>query len=332
MHVHRFEPAYLPGLRALIDNHLSTVVPGWAMTDGAVAAHLNRHPGEPVTDPWVTKRATLLVSEGWAVLAAAHLLRYGDGNEVGEHFRGAGEIGWLLSVPGRTEPAAAVLSEARKRLGLWGVRREEVCSGGLPVPAFGGVPDRWPHVADALRAAGYEAGPGRREALYGGRLAGVAEPGDPPSPGLGVLRGVGKFGVRFSAVADDGEEIGHLECTPDLTAGGSMPALGGWAELAELWVREGSRDGGVGSWLVGHAARWLLLAGCDRVVVCVDENDEKAGAGASTDGAGGRCSPGWPGPGSPDERCRDAATASGGRILRVERPRPCRAFRAVVRR
>ncbi len=116
MHVHRFEPAYLPGLRALVNNHLSTVVPGWAMTDEAVAAHLSRDPGEYVTDPWVTERATLLVTEGWAVLAAAHLLRYGEGEEVGEHFRGAGEIGWLLSVPGRSEATAAVLSEAREAL------------------------------------------------------------------------------------------------------------------------------------------------------------------------------------------------------------------------
>jgi len=279
VHVHRFEPAYLPGLRALVNNHLSTVVPGWAMTDEAVAAHLSREPGEYVTDPWVTERATLLVTEGWAVLAAAHLLRYGEGEEVGEHFRGAGEIGWLLSVPGRSEATAAVLSEAREALAVWGVRREEVCSGGLPVPAFGGVPDCWPHVAEALRAAGYRADPERREALYGGRLAGVAEPGDPPLPSLCVLRRVGRLGVRFSAVADEGEEVGHLECNPDLTEGGSIPALGGWAELDELWVREGMRRRGVGRWLVGHAARWLLLAGCDRIVVCVDGNDEEAGAG-----------------------------------------------------
>ena len=279
--VQPYEPAYLPGLRALVNHHLSAVVPGWALTDGAVAAHLYSNHGEPVTDPWVIERTTLLATEGWGVIAASHLLRYGDGAEVGERFRGAGEIGWLLSVPESPEAAAAVLSAARDLLASWSVRREEVCSGGLPVPAFGGVPDCWPHVADALKAAGYGAGPEHREALYGGTLAGVPKPAASPLPGVEILRSAGRFGVRFSAVrgGERGEEVGHLECATDLTEGGTLPALRGWAELAELWVREESRDRGVGGWLVEHAVDWLRLAGCNRVVIPVDENDEAAGAG-----------------------------------------------------
>lgn len=281
MRVQPYEPAYLPGLRALVNHHLSAVVPGWALTDGAVAAHLYSNHGEPVTDPWVIERTTLLATEGWGVIAASHLLRYGDGEGVGERFRGAGEIGWLLSVPGRPEAAAAVLSEAQGTLASWGVGREEVCSGGLPVPAFGGVPDLWPHVADALKAAGYEAGPEHREAVYGGTLAGVREPAASPLPGLEVLRSAGRLGIRFSAVRGGGrgEEIGRLECAADLTEGDALPALRRWGELAELWVREDSRNRGVGGWLVEHAVSWLRLAGRDRVVIPVDENDEAAGAG-----------------------------------------------------
>lgn len=281
MRVRFYDPTYLPGLRALVNHHLSAVVPGWALTDGAVATHLNSNHGEFVTDLWVIERATLLVTEGWEVLAASHLLRYGDGEEVGRHFRGAGEIGWLLSVPERPEAAGAVLSAARDLLASWGVSREEVCSGGLPVPAFGGVPDCWPHVADALKVAGYEAGPEHREALYGGTLAQVREPGASPLPNLEVLRSAGKFGVRFSVArgGEKGGEIGRLECTMDLTEGGVLPTLRGWAELSELWVREESRDRGVGGWLVEHAVSWLCLAGCDRVVICVAENDEAGGAG-----------------------------------------------------
>lgn len=276
-----FEPNYLSGLRMLVNHHLSAVVPGWALPGGALAAHLEQDHGEPLTDPWVIERTTLLAVEGWAVPAAVHLLRYGDGEEVGEHFRGVGEIGWLLSLPERPEAAAVVLSEAREVLASWGVGREEVCSGGLPVPAFGGVPDCWPHVADALEAAGYEAGPEHREILYGGTLAQVLEPSASPLPGLEVLRSVGKFGVRFSVVSrhGKGEEIGRAECATDLTEGGALPAFAGWAELAELWVREESRSGGVGTWLIRHAVSWLRLAGCDRVVVSVDEKDEAAGAG-----------------------------------------------------
>ncbi len=47
----------------------------------------------------------------------------------------------------------------------------------------------------------------------------------------------------------------------------------------------------MGGWLVGHAVGWLRLAGCDRTVIPVGGNDEAAGAGASTAGSGGRCSP-----------------------------------------
>ena len=249
MRVHPFEPNYLPQLRELVNHHLSAVVPGWTLPDEAVAAHLERDYGEYVTDPWVTERTTLLATEGWRVLAAAHLPRYGEGEEVGKDFRGAGEIGWLLSLPERPEAASTVLSAARERLCSWSVSRELVSGGGLPVvPALASVRDCWPHVAYALEIAGYGAGDEHREAVYAGTLASVPDPGDPPLPDLEVRRGVGNFGVRFSAVRG-GEEIGRLECVADLTEGGALPALRGWADLEELWVREDSRNrGSAASW------------------------------------------------------------------------------------
>jgi GNAT superfamily N-acetyltransferase len=276
--VHPFEPPYLPGLRTLISNYLSAVVPGWALPDEAVAAHLEQNYGEYVTDPWVIGRTTLLATEGWRVLAAVHLLRYADSEEVGEHLRGAGEIGWLLCVPERSEAAAAALSAVQEMFSSWGISQELVGGGVLPVPALVGVPDCWPHVISALQAAGYRAGAEHREAIYGGTLSGVSEPSDSPLPGIEVRRSVGEFGVRFSAVVE-GEEIGRLECTADLTGGGAPPVFGGWADLEELWVHENSRNRGVGAWLVEHAVRWLRLAGCDRVVIAVAEGDEAAGAG-----------------------------------------------------
>lgn len=278
MRVHPFEPTYLPGLRTLINLHLSAVVPSWSLPDEAVAVHIDHNYREYVTDPWVIERTTLLATEGWRVLAAVHLLRYGDNEEVGEHFRGAGEVGWLLFVPERSDAAAAVLSEARERLSSWNISRELVGGGVLPVPTLAGVPDCWPHVASALEAAGYRASTEHREAIYGGALSGVPGPSDPPLPELEIRRSTGEFGVRFSAVAES-EEIGRLECSVDLTEGGTLPAFGGWAELEELWVREDSRNRGVGAWLVGHAVSWLRLASCDRVVIAVAEEDEAAGAG-----------------------------------------------------
>lgn len=277
MLVEPFELAYLPQLRELVNQHLSAVVPGWALTDEALAEHLERDPGEYVTDPWVRERETLCVTEGWRVHAAAHLLRYGDGPEVGEAFRGAGEISWLLALPERRAQASAVLSAAHDRLSAWRVDCAEVCSG-LPVPIFGGVPDSWPHVVAALEEAGYRAGDEHREAVYGGNLNGVHAPGDPPIRGLRVRRAVGTFGVRFSAMRGD-VELGRCECVPDLTRGGALYALRGWAELAELWVREGWRGRRIGGWLACHAAAWMRLAGCDRVVISVAAEDEAAGAG-----------------------------------------------------
>ena len=126
--------------------------------------------------------------------------------------------------------------------------------------------------------AGYRPGEGRREAVYGGRLDGVPAPGKPPLAGLQVRRCVGSWGTRFSASIGI-EEIGRLECAPDLTRGGALPALRGWAELAELWVREGWRGRGIGGCLMRHMGAWLRLAGCDRIVISVTAEDEAAGAG-----------------------------------------------------
>lgn len=133
-------------------------------------------------------------------------------------------------------------------------------------------------MADALETEGYRATAAHREATYGGTLASVPEPGDPPLPDLKVSRSTGEFGVRFAAVVGV-EEIGRLECRADLTEGGALPAFGGWAALEELWIREDSRNHGVGSWLVEHAVSWLRLAGCDRIVIAVAEENETAGAG-----------------------------------------------------
>ncbi len=42
---------------------------------------------------------------------------------------------------------------------------------------------------------------------------------------------------------------------------------------------EPERNKGIGFWLVSHAVAWLRLAGCDRVVMSVAREDERAGAG-----------------------------------------------------
>ena len=270
---------HLPPLLDLVNLHLSAVVPGWAITETFLSEHLSRNPGEFVTDPWVVERMTLCATEGHRMLAAAHLLRYGAGAEVGEHLRDTDEINWFVSLPSHQDATTEVLSHAREKFAAWGVARRRAHGAGLPKMPLLGIPESWPHVAAALAAAGYQpAHKEHRGALYGGRLDSVPAPGEAPVPGMSFRRTVGRFGVRFSALAGD-EELGWCECLVDLGRGGSLPALRGWAELSEMHVAEGWRDRGVGSWLVGNAVAWMRLCGCDRVVLVVDEDDEAAGAG-----------------------------------------------------
>lgn len=278
MRVEPLEPEHLPRLLDLINTHLPAVVPGWSLTAGFLETHLKRDTTEPVTDPWVIERTTLCAIEEDRMLAAVHLLRYGDGEEVGKALRGAGEINWMVSHPERPDAVSAVLAAAHEWLAVRNVTREEVWGGGMFVPVFCGVPDSWPHIHSALETAGYRSGPERREALYGGRLGVVPEPGDPPLPNLGSRRSTGAFGVRFSAMLDE-EEIGYCEVVPDLTRGNALPALRGWAELAELRVDEGWRDRGIGAWIVRRAVAGLRGAGCERIVFSVAADDEAAGAG-----------------------------------------------------
>jgi GNAT superfamily N-acetyltransferase len=93
-----------------------------------------------------------------------------------------------------------------------------------------------------------------------------------------VHRSLGRHQTRFTALAG-GQAIGHCECSADLTQGGALPALRGWAELGEIEVAEEWRHRGVGTWLIGHAATWLRLGGCERAVFSVAAENEAAGAG-----------------------------------------------------
>lgn len=279
MSVQPFDSRALPQLQALINLHLGAVVPGWALPVEAIAHSLVRDDSEPTTDPWVAERATLCVMRGYTVLAAAHLLRYGAGPEVNPFYRELGEVGWMLALPTEPDAAAAVLAAARSQMAAWGVRAERGWGSGLPIGPIWGVPDCWPHISSALLAAGYQPDPAvHREALYGGVLA-SASVSEPPIAGLSLSRSVGsegKEGVRFAALLA-GEELGWCQCGLDLTRGGALPALQGWAELCELRVRDGWRNRGLGRWLVQHAIHWLCLARCDRLLISTDAAAEAAG-------------------------------------------------------
>ncbi|HKA84797.1 MAG TPA: GNAT family N-acetyltransferase [Acidimicrobiales bacterium] len=271
-------PDHLDQLTALLNAHLDAVVPGFALPASYLAERLIRDPGEAIVDPWVLRRRTLVAVERDAVVAAAHLLRYGATADVGPGFRDVGEVAWLLARPSASDAAGTVLAAGLRLLADWGAEARWLCTGSMFVPTVSGVPDSWPHIAATLRAAGYAPEPAREEVLYAGGIDRLEPPPAPPIEGLVLARQMGDFVPRFAAELA-GESVGLFDVGSDATAGGLLPALAGWAEPWNLWVDERYRSRGVGSWLVRSAAPYLRLGGCDRMLLSVAVDDDRAGAG-----------------------------------------------------
>jgi GNAT superfamily N-acetyltransferase len=250
-------------LTALVNAHIEAVLPGVAVSVNAVLSQLEREPGETLVDPWAIDRATFVAVVRDAVVAAAHLVRYGTGERVSDSYRDTAEIRWLVFAPGEEAAADALVARSVAAMGEWGVGRM-YADGSLPAPAIYGIPDVWPHVADALRRAGFAPGD-RVEAVLVADVAGLPHGGPPPLEGLTVRRALGGHATRFSAVLD-GRVAGFFEVQADLTAGGALSRLAGWADVWELHVAEDVRRRGIATWLVGHGADWLRLARAERLI------------------------------------------------------------------
>ena len=138
--VRPFRRADREQLTALVNAHVQAVMPGVSVSVNTVMSQLERDPGEFIVDPWVTERATLVAEQRGRVVAAAHLLRYGVGEEVGEGYRGTAEINWLLYWPRAThwldsaEAAGALVDACLERLRSWGGTHWHA-DGALPAPA-----------------------------------------------------------------------------------------------------------------------------------------------------------------------------------------------------
>jgi GNAT superfamily N-acetyltransferase len=273
-----FAPDHLDQPAELFNVHLDAVVPGFALPGPYFGARLLRDPGEAIVDPWVVRRRTLVAIERDRVVAAGHVLRYGATPEVGPAFRNVGEIAWLMAWPSACAAAEAVLAAGLNLLADWGTETPWLCTGSMFVPAVSGIPDTWPHIAAVVRAAGFAPELEREEVLYGGRIDHLEPLPAPPIEGLVLTRRMCDFAPRFAAELA-GESIGLFDVRCDLTGGGVLPALAGWAEPWNVWVDEAHRSQGVGSWLVHSAAPYLRLGGCDRMLLTVAVDDERAGAG-----------------------------------------------------
>jgi ribosomal protein S18 acetylase RimI-like enzyme len=265
-------------LTYLVNAHIDAVVPGISVSPNTVLGQLEREPGEYVVDPWVVHRSTLVAVHRDRIVGAAHLVRYGDDERVNPVLRGTGDIRWLLFWPGQHPAAAAEMTVAADALLAAVVREFGAIRIGadpsLPAPGVYGVPEQWPHVAAALDRAGFAGD--RTEIVLVADVADLPRGGPAPVPGLTLRTALGGHAARLHAELD-GRVVGFHEVQSDLTAGGTLSRLAGWADVWELHVDPAHRRRGIGRWLVGHAADRLRLARADRVLSCsvLGEHDDE---------------------------------------------------------
>jgi GNAT superfamily N-acetyltransferase len=277
--VRPFRRADREQLTALVNAHIQAVVPGVSVSVNTVMSQLERDPGEFIVDPWVAERTTLVAEQRRRVVAAAHLLRYGSGEDVGQAYRGTAEINWLLywpeanHWPDSAEAAGSLMDACLDRLRSWEVEHWHA-DGALPAPGVYGVPQQWPHVRALYERAGF-AHDGHVEVVLLARVDELPRPAAPPLEGLRLERSVGESGTRLSGLVGD-ELIGFVEVETNLAEGGRLAHLGGWADVGNLHVVEAYRRRGIATWLVGQAADWLRLARVDRLLAYVwpEEQDQ----------------------------------------------------------
>jgi GNAT superfamily N-acetyltransferase len=234
-------------------------VPGWALSVSAVLAQLEREPAEFVVDPWITERITLVALERQRVVAAAHLRRYATDARVPDWANGAAEIAWLVAWPDSAAAGAALACAAVRTMEQWGAIRY-FADGGLPTPATYGIPACWPHIRSIIEGAGFHQ-EGNDEVILVARVDSLPTAAATGVRGLSVRREVAESSTRFAARDEHGEVVGAVHVEVDLTDGGTRARFAGWAGVWELWVAEQWQRHGVGTWLLGHAADWLRLAG-----------------------------------------------------------------------
>jgi GNAT superfamily N-acetyltransferase len=250
----------------LVNAHIGAVLPGVSVSVNAVMSQLEREPGEIIVDPWVSERATLVAIERERVVAAAHVQRYASDERVSDSYRNLGAIRWLVCVPQNTVAGDTLVAACRGQFAAWHVARQ-AADVSLPCPCCYGVADCWPHLRELFVRGGFRC-EGRTEVILVARVSDLPSVSGAPFDGLTVRREMGGpvvAGSRFSAWREDAL-IGFIDLVTDMTHGGALSRLAGWAEIDSLFVEEAHRRRGVATWMVGHAADWLRLGHCDRLI------------------------------------------------------------------
>ena len=234
-------------LTKLVNAHIAAVMPGVSVSVNTVMSQLEREPAEPIVDPWVTQRLTLVASEMDAIVGGAHLLRYRSDESVGVSYRGAGEIRWLVARTEATSASDALITACVEVMDGWQVPRQ-YADGSLPSLATYGVPTCWPHIRDLYARAAFVC-EGRVEIILVAFVDELPRPTRPPMPGVVLGRSVGDCGTRFSAVLAE-DVVGMIEVETDITDGGTRSRLAGWSDIGNLHINERYRRQGIGTWLL----------------------------------------------------------------------------------
>jgi hypothetical protein len=252
------EPEHVEQLATLLSAHAACALPGAAIAPGTIARRLERDPSEFVVDPWVDTRETLVAIGHDRVVAAGQLWRFGDEPRVSEDFRGAAELRWFCFWPTDHEAAGALLDHAIEHAGP--VRRFYL-AGDLPEVLVHGIPDAWTHVVTLASERGF-AHDGRTEVLLAGRLLALAGTETPPA-GCTLRTGVAWSGDALLIAERADAPLAQMELAVEGRAG-------------QLWgpfAQDGEVERDVARWLWLEAFEWLRLAGCDRVVAGLVEDE-----------------------------------------------------------
>lgn len=269
--VRRFHRADRDQVTALVNAHIAAVVPNVSVSVQTMMSQLEREPGEFVVDPWVRERRTLVAEQRGRVVAAAHLLRYRDDEDVGPDYRDAGEIRWLLCWPpadfwsDATDAGYALAASCLAELNRWQVRTRSA-DGTLPAPGVYGVPEQWPHVRELYRRIGF-VHPVKSEDVYLARVGDIPRPRHDWEP----VRSLGVNGTRITATAAD-RVLGYVEVDTNMGDAARTSRTGGLADVGNLHVFDGEL-GDVGGWLLGQAAGWLDLGEVTRLLAYVEPDD-----------------------------------------------------------
>lgn len=248
-------------LTALVNLHVQAVAPAIGVSVNALMSQLEREPEEAIVDPWVIERKTLVAVERDAIVAGAHLLRYGDDERVGEGYRGVAEIRWLVCKHDAVAAGDTLATACIEAMDAWGAERQ-VADGSLPAPFVYGVPTSWPHIRALYERAGF-VHEGNIEILFVAEVENLPGPAEAPLPGLELRRTLGSW-PRLGAMLGD-ELVGFIEVETYLPGPANL-SRSGWADVGNLFVREQDRRHGIGTWLLGHAADWLRLGEVSRLV------------------------------------------------------------------